>query len=380
MRYARYWMSAGGLYVAVAAAATALSASAAWGYSSGPPNGMTGAPGEGTCQECHNSYPLNSGPGALTITALEMYEPGETYEVEVTLQQSGQSRWGFEFTPLDVGTCTVTDPANTQQEVVQGKTYVKHTTQGTYSGSPGPTSWSFEWTVPVDPPDEVTFYAAGNAANADGSPSGDHIYAVTFTAGLVPVELVGFTATPSADGVRVEWATLSEKDNAGFRVYRDTNESGEFSRLFDGLIPGAGTSSVPHAYRYVDRLVEPGRNYWYKLADVSLSGGETFHGATVAHVPGPLPAPLHIAVAPTPARDRVDIAVWVPNEGVVCLRVFDLQGRIVSELLADRTGSGTHRVVWDLRTAGEARVRPGVYVVRLQSDRVHAAARMVVSD
>jgi hypothetical protein len=156
-------------------------------YSSGPPDGRTGAPGEQTCwNACHSTFPLNSGDGGLSITGPDFFQAGQSYDITVEISDDGQSRWGFEITPLDIGTVTITDPTNTQFSSSGGNSYVKHTSTGTHAGTPnGPVSWSFSWTAPVDPPSTVTFYAAGNGANNNGSNSGDYIYTATFTSNLM---------------------------------------------------------------------------------------------------------------------------------------------------------------------------------------------------
>jgi hypothetical protein len=100
----------------------------------------------------------------------------------VQLSDTDQLRWGFEFTPLNFGAVIITDATNTQQSSTGGKTYVKHTSTGTFAGTPdGPVSWSFDWTAPVNPPDSIIFYVAGNAANNNGGASGDYIYTTSFT-------------------------------------------------------------------------------------------------------------------------------------------------------------------------------------------------------
>jgi len=154
-------------------------------YSSGPPNGMTGAPGEGTCHDCHASFPLNSGNGALSINGPTAFQGGQTYPITIQLADQGQSRWGFEFTPLNQGTITITDASHTQQSQAGQNVYVKHTSTGTYPGTPnGPTTWTFNWTAPSNPPASITFYAAGNAANNNGNNTGDYIYTTSFTTQL----------------------------------------------------------------------------------------------------------------------------------------------------------------------------------------------------
>ncbi|MCU0610735.1 MAG: T9SS type A sorting domain-containing protein [Candidatus Eisenbacteria bacterium] len=145
-------------------------------YSGNPPNGKTGAPGEGTCHDCHASFGLNSGPGTVTIAAPDAFEAGMTYPIVITIEQTGQSRWGFEFTPLTIGTCGLIEPTTVQIETQGGKTYVKQTAAGTYAGVMDQAGWTFNWTAPAQPPDLVTFYAAANAANGNGSTSGDYIY------------------------------------------------------------------------------------------------------------------------------------------------------------------------------------------------------------
>lgn len=154
----------------------------------GPIDGVTGAPGEGTCNQffCHSSFPLNSGDGSFTITAPASYLPGELLTINVDLQDPGQLRWGFELTVLEiatlpVGDIIVTDPMRTQKSGIF-RQYIKHTSAGTDSGvvniSPG---WSFQWQAPAIAAGPVTFYAAGNAANGIMFNLGDFIYTTSTT-------------------------------------------------------------------------------------------------------------------------------------------------------------------------------------------------------
>jgi hypothetical protein len=173
----------------------------ALGYSTGPPDGRTGAPGEETCWNlCHSSFPLNSGDGSLTITGPDFFQAGQTYTIVVEIADPGQSRWGFEFTPLNFGSIQITDPTNTQLSSSGENSYVKHTSLGTHAGTPnGPVSWNFDWTAPADPPFSVTFYAAGNAANNNGANTGDYIYTTSFTSDVMSsgVDDDPFTSLPS---------------------------------------------------------------------------------------------------------------------------------------------------------------------------------------
>jgi len=86
-------------------------------------------------------------------------------------------------TNKQVGTFRRTDTANTKATNAGGGAfqYISHTTAGTRNGTTGSSTWEVAWTPPADFSGEVTFYAAGNAANGDGTENGDKIYVATLS-------------------------------------------------------------------------------------------------------------------------------------------------------------------------------------------------------
>ena len=161
----------------------------AYGFLAGPIAGRTGAPNDicngFTCNitPCHYSYGLNTGKAAFSITAPSAYEKGKTTNIVVKFANSDTSLHGFEITAMDttdtkVGTFTSTDET-TQTEFYRNQ-YAAHTTIGTAESS-----WTIQWSAPsenVSGP--ITFYAAGNEANGDGTSEGDYIYTDTATISL----------------------------------------------------------------------------------------------------------------------------------------------------------------------------------------------------
>ena len=153
------------------------------GFSSGPPDGVTGGPGEGLCTDCHLGNPSNMAGGAVTLTTLvATYDPGDTIAVEIDLNRSGQQRWGFEITALNssnnrIGTILDTSTFTQLSTSISGRQYLKHTTTGTFDGTPNASpGWGFLWVAPVTDSGPVTFYVAGNAANGNLFNTGDFIY------------------------------------------------------------------------------------------------------------------------------------------------------------------------------------------------------------
>lgn len=191
----------------------------AWAYSTGPPAGRTGAPGERTCNDfgCHSSFALNSGSGKLSIEVPPNYVPGQTYRIKVTLQQTGQRRWGFEATVKKEGKnerggeIKIVNSQLTQFAVggpsgASAPQYIEHTDDGTFEGTTnGPVSWEFDWVAPPAGTGNVVFYVAGNAANGNGSNSGDYIYTtraiVQEASPIVPGDLNGDGQLAVSDAV-----------------------------------------------------------------------------------------------------------------------------------------------------------------------------------
>jgi hypothetical protein len=181
-----------------------LCAAGAFAHSFGAPSGVTGAPGEGNCTACHVGT-ANSGGGKVQINLIDAttYGPGQLIHLTVTDSDPTAMRWGFELTARLASDGA--KPAGTLS-LAAGETlaqlsgapgalqYVTHTAAGTRAGTSGGAAWDVYWTAPSASVGSVTFYAAGNAANNNGAPSGDHIYTTSLSMGAAPT---GGGATPN---------------------------------------------------------------------------------------------------------------------------------------------------------------------------------------
>lgn len=96
------------------------------------------------------------------------------------------------------------------------------------------------------------------------------------------INLSSFTATPRAGTIVIQWTTESERDNAGFNIYRAEAGQAEYFKVNDSLIPSEGTATQGASYRFVDKTVKIGRTYYYKLEDIDLNGTSTMRGPVSA--------------------------------------------------------------------------------------------------
>ncbi len=93
------------------------------------------------------------------------------------------------------------------------------------------------------------------------------------------VTLKSFKATRQGDGsIRVDWETATEIDTVAFRVYR--SESPNTVGQVVATQQAQGNSVTGATYIYTDPASEliAGRNYYYRLEELTSAGGSSWHG------------------------------------------------------------------------------------------------------
>ena len=100
------------------------------------------------------------------------------------------------------------------------------------------------------------------------------------------VTLDYFTATAGNSEVALKWATGTEKDNAGFKVWRGQPLGGQCSndpnnytnvQAISPLVASQGTEVSGATYTMTDSNVVSGNTYCYALEDHDFGGKSTFH-------------------------------------------------------------------------------------------------------
>jgi len=144
---------------------------------SGAPFGYSGSPGDNgrTCNQCH-SYSGSGYSPTFDVTGIPTngYQPGQTYQLTLSVSNVNTAKKGFEACVEDAshqkqGTFSNAD-GNTQP--IQSNTYITHTSAGNTQSQ-----WTFNWTAPATAQGDLTLYFAVNMANGNGSTSGDYVQA-----------------------------------------------------------------------------------------------------------------------------------------------------------------------------------------------------------
>lgn len=93
---------------------------------------------------------------------------------------------------------------------------------------------------------------------------------------IVPVKISSMNAFQNGSNIVLSWTTQTEQSNLGWNILRATSSNGQFTQINSSLIPGAGTSAMPHSYSYTDIVATAGQTYYYKLEQVDIDGSKEY--------------------------------------------------------------------------------------------------------
>lgn len=221
-------------------------------FSTGPPQGRTGAAIDGgqNCTACHLGSPANNGDGKLTITTTP-YTPGVKQTITVKLEHPTARRWGFQLTARinsdqtkKAGALTPNNDVRVRcgltgtQEAPCGQDleFVEHIQDSTGAGTSGSHSWTFDWTPPETNVGDVIFFAAGNAANNSQTNAGDFIYTTSLTISPQSSDSGGRPAISRAGIVDAFSFSASIASNGWIAIFGTNLASG--TRTWDDAIVG----------------------------------------------------------------------------------------------------------------------------------------------
>jgi hypothetical protein len=136
-----------------------------------------------------------------------------------------------------------------------------------------------------------------------------------------------------------------------------------------GFEPRSDSSALYHAVselaasdingRHLDRIVVR-----FETEDFLWSDWTSFLPVSVTKIKAGVPAKFELAQNyPNPFNPSTTIQFALPKSAYVTLRVYDLLGRQVAELVSEKLNRGTYKTRWDARELAS-----GVYLCRLQAD------------
>ena len=199
----------------------------------------------------------------------------------------------------------------------------------------------------------------------------------TFTQ-LNPAELASFDGALQTDRVVLNWSTVSQTNNAGWRIMRSVD--GENFEAVGNFVQGAGTSDALMNYSFEDKDLPGVDKVYYRLEQVDLDGSiaqsnviEVLLGARM-----PLPTEFAVNVYPNPFNPSTTISYDLPEAGPVSVVIYDVLGQQVRRLVSQVTSAGRYSIQWDARDNQGRGVASGVYIAKVDAGTSTLSQKMLL--
>ncbi len=195
----------------------------------------------------------------------------------------------------------------------------------------------------------------------------------------LPVELTSFTSEYINNMIVLEWTTESLAGGLGFIIERRTGGSSDWlqiaSYLTDDNLVCMNNPIGQAQYSHTDDNIEANTQYSYRLSNADIFGNvsvldviENVSTRVVKDSPGVLPEKTALLAAyPNPFNPQTTIAYQLPEDKKVTIRVYNLMGEQINELVNGYKQAGYLEVVWDGKDFQNKDVNSGIYLIKMQA-------------
>ena len=192
----------------------------------------------------------------------------------------------------------------------------------------------------------------------------------------LPVELSSFSSSVIGSIIKLSWRTETEVSNYGFEVLRQTQDENHWIVL--GFVEGHGNTNSPNNYSFIDENLPVGRQgltdciYSYRLKQIDTDG-KFEYSKTIEVLFGSTEKFELSQNYPNPFNPNTTINYVISERSKVSIKVFDLLGSEVGELVNSEQEAGEYKV--DFNASG---LTSGIYFYRLQTESFTETKKMIL--
>jgi len=196
----------------------------------------------------------------------------------------------------------------------------------------------------------------------------------TFSGGeqnVMPVNLMSFNSSVISRDVRLQWATSSETNNAGFEIQKLSKGTKEWNSV--GFVNGNGNKNTVSQYSFTDYKLNKG-TYQYRLKQIDNNGSFQYH-TLKGFVEIGTPSKFSLSQNyPNPFNPVTKIDFQIPNDTKVTLQIYDVSGRKVLTLINNEFKTADFYTI----NFNGSQLSSGVYFFKLITDKFSDTKKMIL--
>jgi len=185
-----------------------------------------------------------------------------------------------------------------------------------------------------------------------------------------PQELAGYIT--QEEYAKLTWQPIPERDFEYYQIY--ISNDGTSFELIDSTINSA----------YTDDTVVRGNSYYYSVKSVDFSGNESEFSNIIYLMITDINSKLDIPTTyyllqnyPNPFNPQTTIKYGLLDQSTVTIKIYDILGQTIRELVNAKQNPGHHRVIWDGRNNSGQVVSTGIYYYRIETENYSSMKKVL---
>lgn len=215
-----------------------------------------------------------------------------------------------------------------------------------------------------------TFSQPGTYAVKMKAYAGSGCFSVTdasiIVTGLLPLNLISFTAGKQNNGVLLTWSTAYEQGVQAYEIERSIN-SADFKTI--ATVKAVGNTQLAQHYTYTDENAA-GAVWYYRLKIKDNTAGFKYSRVVIVRSSATV---IITSIAPNPFMQSVSFTYESPKQATLNIKISDMTGRAIKTArFTARTGSNL--LVMD----GLQDMPAGTYNFEIIADGIRAGSQILV--
>lgn len=176
----------------------------------------------------------------------------------------------------------------------------------------------------------------------------------------LPVELNSFTVKVIGKSILLKWQTSTEINNFGFEIHKQAKD-GAWESI--GFINGNGNSNSPKDYSFIDKYPNASGDINYRLKQIDNDG--RFEYSKIISVNFSVNSFELFQNYPNPFNPRTTISWQSAIDGNVSIKIFDILGNEIAELINQFKPAGKQELKFESATLNNG-LPSGIYIYKIE--------------
>lgn len=186
----------------------------------------------------------------------------------------------------------------------------------------------------------------------------------------LPVELVNFNGYIFGSNVLLSWQTLSETNNYGFEIEKQTDI--KWNKI--AFVRGAGTTTETQNYSYETPKIDLLSTY--RLKQIDLNGSFVYSSSIT--IDGNIRSFSINQNYPNPFNPSTTLEFNLPSNGNLNISIYDINGKLVANILNEYENAGTFKLNWNLNKQETSSISSGIYFIRAKFNQSILSKKILI--